>query len=117
MSIYIQSRGGVLGANSMQGHNVIFDRENGRVGFSQSSCRSSSTMPSTSFSSSSSSSGISFISPTMMTTNNINNNTKTSLNHNHNHHNHNHNHNTNILLCREPKRISWRSNPPQWAMV
>jgi len=35
---FTESRGGVLGANSMQGHNVLFDWENGRVGFAESTC-------------------------------------------------------------------------------
>ena len=35
---FTETRGGVLGANAMQGHNVLFDWENGRVGFAESSC-------------------------------------------------------------------------------
>jgi hypothetical protein len=35
---FTESRGGVLGANAMQGHNVLFDWQHGRIGFSQSSC-------------------------------------------------------------------------------
>ena len=35
---FSESRGGVLGANSMQGHSVLFDWENGRVGFAESTC-------------------------------------------------------------------------------
>lgn len=35
---FTETQGGVLGANAMQGHNVIFDWENGRVGFAESSC-------------------------------------------------------------------------------
>jgi Xylanase inhibitor N-terminal len=35
---FTETHGGVLGANAMQGHNVIFDWENGRVGFAESSC-------------------------------------------------------------------------------
>jgi len=35
---FTESRGGVLGANSMQGHDVLFDWENGRVGFAVSTC-------------------------------------------------------------------------------
>ena len=35
---FTESRGGVLGANAMQGHNVLFDWENGRVGFAESTC-------------------------------------------------------------------------------
>jgi Xylanase inhibitor N-terminal len=35
---FTESRGGVLGANSMQGHNVVFDWEYGRVGFAESAC-------------------------------------------------------------------------------
>jgi hypothetical protein len=35
---FTESAGGVLGSNAMQGHNVLFDWENGRVGFAESSC-------------------------------------------------------------------------------
>jgi hypothetical protein len=35
---FTESQGSVIGANAMQGHNVLFDRENGRVGFAESSC-------------------------------------------------------------------------------
>lgn len=35
---FTEGSGSVLGANTMQGHNVVFDWENGRVGFSESSC-------------------------------------------------------------------------------
>mmetsp|Transcript_67852 Transcript_67852/g.100558 ORF Transcript_67852/g.100558 Transcript_67852/m.100558 type:complete len:848 (+) Transcript_67852:1612-4155(+) len=35
---FTESRGGVIGANAMQGHDVLFDWENGRVGFAESSC-------------------------------------------------------------------------------
>jgi hypothetical protein len=35
---FTESRGGVIGANSMQGHNVLFDWQHGRIGFAQSSC-------------------------------------------------------------------------------
>lgn len=35
---FTETRGGVLGANAMQGHNVIFDWGNGRIGFAESSC-------------------------------------------------------------------------------
>jgi Eukaryotic aspartyl protease len=35
---FSESHGGVLGANTMQGHNVLFDWQNGRVGFAESSC-------------------------------------------------------------------------------
>lgn len=35
---FTETRGGVLGANAMQGHNVLFDWENKRVGFAESSC-------------------------------------------------------------------------------
>jgi hypothetical protein len=35
---FTESRGGVLGANAMQGHNVLFDWQHGRIGFAQSSC-------------------------------------------------------------------------------
>ena len=35
---FTESRGGVIGANAMQGHNVLFDWQHGRIGFAQSSC-------------------------------------------------------------------------------
>ncbi|KAL7537019.1 hypothetical protein ACHAXR_007540 [Thalassiosira sp. AJA248-18] len=35
---FTESKGGVVGANAMQGHNVLFDWENKRVGFAESSC-------------------------------------------------------------------------------
>jgi Xylanase inhibitor N-terminal len=35
---FTESVGGVLGSNTMQGHNVLFDWQNGRVGFAESSC-------------------------------------------------------------------------------
>ncbi len=35
---FTESRGGVIGANAMQGHNVLFDWQYGRIGFAQSSC-------------------------------------------------------------------------------
>jgi hypothetical protein len=35
---FSETRGGVLGANAMQGHNVLFDWHHQRIGFSQSSC-------------------------------------------------------------------------------
>jgi len=35
---FSESSGGVLGANAMMGHDVLFDMENGRVGFSESNC-------------------------------------------------------------------------------
>jgi hypothetical protein len=35
---FTESAGGVLGSNAMQGHNVVFDWENGRIGFAESSC-------------------------------------------------------------------------------
>jgi hypothetical protein len=35
---FTETRGGVLGANAMQGHNVLFDWQHGRIGFAQSSC-------------------------------------------------------------------------------
>jgi len=35
---FTESAGGVIGANAMQGHNVLFDWENQRVGFAESSC-------------------------------------------------------------------------------
>lgn len=31
-------QGGIIGGNSMQGHDVFFDNENGRIGFAESSC-------------------------------------------------------------------------------
>lgn len=35
---FSETAGGVLGSNVMQGHNVLFDWENGRVGFAESTC-------------------------------------------------------------------------------
>jgi len=35
---FTETQGGVLGANAIQGHNVVFDWEHGRVGFAESSC-------------------------------------------------------------------------------
>ncbi|GKY93887.1 hypothetical protein MPSEU_000355600 [Mayamaea pseudoterrestris] len=35
---FTETAGGVLGSNAMQGHNVVFDWGNGRVGFAESSC-------------------------------------------------------------------------------
>jgi len=35
---FTETQGGVLGANAIQGHNVVFDWENGRVGFAESTC-------------------------------------------------------------------------------
>ena len=35
---FTESSGGVLGANLMRGHDVVFDVENGRVGFAESDC-------------------------------------------------------------------------------
>jgi hypothetical protein len=35
---FTESAGGVLGSNTMQGHNVLFDWQNGRIGFAESSC-------------------------------------------------------------------------------
>ena len=35
---FTETKGGVIGANAMQGHNVLFDWENKRVGFAESSC-------------------------------------------------------------------------------
>lgn len=35
---FTETSGGVLGSNTMQGHNVVFDWENGRIGFAESSC-------------------------------------------------------------------------------
>jgi hypothetical protein len=33
-----ESRGSVLGANAMMGHNVLFDSDNGRIGWAESDC-------------------------------------------------------------------------------
>lgn len=35
---FSEGSGGVLGANAMMGHDILFDWENGRVGFAESSC-------------------------------------------------------------------------------
>lgn len=35
---FTESQGGVIGSNAMQGHNVLFDWENKRIGFAESSC-------------------------------------------------------------------------------
>jgi hypothetical protein len=35
---FTESRGGVIGANAIQGHNVLFDWQHSRIGFAQSSC-------------------------------------------------------------------------------
>jgi hypothetical protein len=35
---FTEAQGGVFGANAMQGHNVVFDWQHGRIGFSQSTC-------------------------------------------------------------------------------
>merc|ERR1712176_1090868 len=35
---FTERSGGVLGANFMTGHDVLFDLENGRVGFAESNC-------------------------------------------------------------------------------
>eukprot|EP00986_Skeletonema_menzelii_P007799 scaffold3105_cov213-Skeletonema_menzelii.AAC.1 len=35
---FTENQGGVIGANAMQGHNVLFDWENKRIGFAESSC-------------------------------------------------------------------------------
>jgi len=35
---FTESKGGVIGANAMQGHNVLFDWENKRIGFAESTC-------------------------------------------------------------------------------
>jgi hypothetical protein len=35
---FTETRGGVLGASAMQGHNVLFDWQHGRIGFARSSC-------------------------------------------------------------------------------
>ena len=32
------SEGGIIGGNSMQGHDVYFDNENKRIGFAESKC-------------------------------------------------------------------------------
>ncbi len=36
---FTESKGGVLGANAMQGHDVVFDYENARIGFAPSNCK------------------------------------------------------------------------------
>jgi len=36
---FTESRGGVMGANSLQGHDVVFDWETGRIGFAESTCK------------------------------------------------------------------------------
>eukprot|EP00554_Chaetoceros_debilis_P012116 CAMPEP_0194121030 /NCGR_PEP_ID=MMETSP0150-20130528/45431_1 /TAXON_ID=122233 /ORGANISM="Chaetoceros debilis, Strain MM31A-1" /LENGTH=1086 /DNA_ID=CAMNT_0038813319 /DNA_START=182 /DNA_END=3441 /DNA_ORIENTATION=+ len=36
---FTETRGGVIGANSLQGHNVVFDWEYGRIGFAESNCK------------------------------------------------------------------------------
>ena len=41
LSMYVhftESSGGVLGANLIRGHVVVFDVENGRAGFTESDC-------------------------------------------------------------------------------
>lgn len=35
---FTETNGGVLGSNTMQGHNVLFDWGNGRIGFAESTC-------------------------------------------------------------------------------
>ncbi|KAL7566743.1 hypothetical protein ACA910_017792 [Epithemia clementina (nom. ined.)] len=35
---FTETAGGVLGSNTMQGHNVVFDWEHSRIGFAESSC-------------------------------------------------------------------------------
>jgi len=40
---FTESRGGVIGSNALQGHDVLFDWENGRIGFAESDCRVSQT--------------------------------------------------------------------------
>ena len=35
---FTESSGGVIGANAMQGHSVVFDWQHGRIGFSHSTC-------------------------------------------------------------------------------
>jgi hypothetical protein len=43
--LYLQERsGGVIGANMMIGHNVVFDQDNMRVGFAKSDCKGSGGM-------------------------------------------------------------------------
>lgn len=36
---FTETRGGVLGANSLQGHDVVFDWDYGRIGFAESTCK------------------------------------------------------------------------------
>ena len=36
---FTESRGGVLGANTLQGHDVVFDWDYGRIGFAESTCK------------------------------------------------------------------------------
>ena len=36
---FTETKGGVLGANAMQGHDVVFDYENARIGFAPSNCK------------------------------------------------------------------------------
>jgi len=36
---FTETRGGVLGANALQGHDVVFDWDYGRIGFAESSCK------------------------------------------------------------------------------
>ena len=35
---FTETRGAVIGANALQGHNVLFDWENSRIGFAASTC-------------------------------------------------------------------------------
>ena len=35
---HLRGQGGLLGGNSMQGHDVHFDNENKRIGFAKSKC-------------------------------------------------------------------------------
>jgi hypothetical protein len=35
---FTESKGSVIGANAMQGHNILFDSENSRIGFAESTC-------------------------------------------------------------------------------
>ncbi len=44
---FTESQGGVIGSNAMQGHNVLFDWENKRVGFAESTCEYQENNPQT----------------------------------------------------------------------
>ena len=35
---FTESKGSVIGANAMQGHNILFDSQNSRIGFAESTC-------------------------------------------------------------------------------